>query len=318
MRIQYIDKLKGMAILLVVMGHLAEKSMGITNSVFNLLYGSFHMPLFMFLSGIFAYKSFRNYNFEEINLFIQKKFFRVLIPFISVGCIYSFVYSNNPINVYIDKIDNYWFLPALFMCMILGLFGNLLSNKITHYYTKNKTFINLISWLIIYFILCVTYVMRFDFPYFLITLKMFPFFMFGAFYSESVKVKNIVNNSNFAFSLCLIIAILLLYYWDYLPHPISWTGALMIIVFTQLFIKYDIKIPNALSLIGKYSLEIYIFHWFFLPSLPGIKFYIESPCAKTLDNGNLVLIILLTLLLAIPVILLCIGTSIIFKKSHFL
>src|SRR5574344_1233869 len=81
MRIQYIDKLKGMAILLVVMGHLAEKSMGITNSVFNLLYGSFHMPLFMFLSGIFAYKSFRNYNFEEINLFIQKKFFRVLIPF---------------------------------------------------------------------------------------------------------------------------------------------------------------------------------------------------------------------------------------------
>lgn len=55
-RITYIDALKGLAIILVVWGHVAEKSMGVEVMPFNRMYGSFHMPLFIFLSGLFAYK----------------------------------------------------------------------------------------------------------------------------------------------------------------------------------------------------------------------------------------------------------------------
>ena len=41
--------------------HVAEISMNITATPFNIFKGSFHMPLFMFLSGIFAFKSFKRY-----------------------------------------------------------------------------------------------------------------------------------------------------------------------------------------------------------------------------------------------------------------
>lgn len=85
MRIDYIDKLKGFAILFVVMGHVVEKSLTINNTPFNSFYGSFHMPLFMFLSGIFAYKSFKSFNTNEYASFFKKKALRILVPFLTIG-----------------------------------------------------------------------------------------------------------------------------------------------------------------------------------------------------------------------------------------
>lgn len=85
MRISYVDKLKGFAILFVVMGHVTEYGLGVKNSPFNLFYFSFHMPLFMFLSGLFAFKSFNKWNLSESLLFIRKKTLRILLPFFVVG-----------------------------------------------------------------------------------------------------------------------------------------------------------------------------------------------------------------------------------------
>jgi fucose 4-O-acetylase-like acetyltransferase len=84
-RIQYIDALKGFAIVWVVLGHIAEHSFDIKTTEFNHFYASFHMPLFMFLSGIFALNSFRHYNASEGLLFLRKKTLRILIPFAVIG-----------------------------------------------------------------------------------------------------------------------------------------------------------------------------------------------------------------------------------------
>ncbi len=49
-RVQYIDRLKGLAIILVVMGHIfgfSQPEDGINTFIYT-----FHMPLFMFLSGL--------------------------------------------------------------------------------------------------------------------------------------------------------------------------------------------------------------------------------------------------------------------------
>lgn len=48
-RITYIDALKGLAIILVLWGHIAEISMRIGYPPFFGMYTSFHMPLFFFL-----------------------------------------------------------------------------------------------------------------------------------------------------------------------------------------------------------------------------------------------------------------------------
>lgn len=50
-RIDYIDRLKGLAIALVVMGHVYLFSYNHSSSVIPNVIGSFHMALFMFLSG---------------------------------------------------------------------------------------------------------------------------------------------------------------------------------------------------------------------------------------------------------------------------
>lgn len=51
-RLDYIDKLRGFAILLVVMGHLylPYTAQGNSHPVAEMIY-SFHMPLFFFISG---------------------------------------------------------------------------------------------------------------------------------------------------------------------------------------------------------------------------------------------------------------------------
>lgn len=85
MRIEYIDKLKGLAIILVVMGHVAEKGIGINDTPFNIFYSSFHMPLFMFLSGIFAYKSFKKCDVAEFVTFLKKKTLRLILPLLTIG-----------------------------------------------------------------------------------------------------------------------------------------------------------------------------------------------------------------------------------------
>ena len=83
-RVDYIDKLKGFAIILVVMGHVLEWGMGISDSPANLFYSSFHMPLFIIVSGMF----YREKNFKDFIVNIIKK---LILPYIIVILITGFV-----------------------------------------------------------------------------------------------------------------------------------------------------------------------------------------------------------------------------------
>lgn len=54
-RINYIDRMKGMAILVVVLAHVFLFSLDMENSLVFRFCASFEMPLFMFVSGFVAY-----------------------------------------------------------------------------------------------------------------------------------------------------------------------------------------------------------------------------------------------------------------------
>lgn len=56
-RLEYIDRIKGFAILLVVIGHVYIFSFGVTDTLVYKVIASFHMHLFMFISGFVAYVS---------------------------------------------------------------------------------------------------------------------------------------------------------------------------------------------------------------------------------------------------------------------
>ena len=115
-RIDFVDNARGIAMLLVILGHCQLSS---DCTIEKLIY-SFHMPLFFFLSGMFATSSNRVGNVWEG---VKKKAKRILIPQIAVcllGIIQpliNFVVNKSPLDyMYTFSFFRWWFLPTLFLC----------------------------------------------------------------------------------------------------------------------------------------------------------------------------------------------------------
>lgn len=130
-RIRQIDIVKGIAIILVVIGHSIPDAMavgGIANPYVRLLHSiiySFHMPLFFIISGYFL----KTDHMEGIGQLIWKKFNRLMVPYFFVGLTYApfkFLlskFANDPLKVgdmwkiLIGKNPDgeLWFLYSLFI-----------------------------------------------------------------------------------------------------------------------------------------------------------------------------------------------------------
>lgn len=95
---------------------------------------SFHMPLFMALSGALFYKQFQVGKFKCLFELIRNKFYRLMIPFLVVTCFYSVPikclsgYFKESTNIYKDVFagqvllqgnSHLWFLEALFVIFAL-------------------------------------------------------------------------------------------------------------------------------------------------------------------------------------------------------
>lgn len=91
LRISYIDQLKGIAILLVVLGHVIGYNNCENSFLWRFIY-SFHMPLFMFISGYVAQMTFRieNFGWNEVSSFMIKKFRTLLLPMVTWGIVIPF------------------------------------------------------------------------------------------------------------------------------------------------------------------------------------------------------------------------------------
>ena len=133
-----IDIVKGMAIILVVYGHVIEHGMApqgrdfFLNPVFKVIY-TFHMPLFVFISGYLMALSLGRRPPLEV---FKRKFDSLLVPFVSLtilGIIVSYglniIFANNMgvVNFLQDLLDqlllkpSVWFLFTLFIlnCLLL-------------------------------------------------------------------------------------------------------------------------------------------------------------------------------------------------------
>lgn len=84
-----VDALRGVAVLAVLLGHAIQRGLVInyeTNIVFKIIY-SFHMPLFMLVSGYSLYKYTKKYDIT----FLKRRFFRLIIPTIVWSYLIYFV-----------------------------------------------------------------------------------------------------------------------------------------------------------------------------------------------------------------------------------
>ena len=78
-RIEWLDNLRAIAIFFVVLGH----TVGLPEAVERLIF-SFHMPIFFWISGVFAKESIRD---ESFTGFISKRWRKRLIPYFSFSVI---------------------------------------------------------------------------------------------------------------------------------------------------------------------------------------------------------------------------------------
>lgn len=117
-RIKWIDALKLFAIFLVLWGHSVQylsSAPYAENPLFRTIY-SFHMPLFMMLSG-FLGGTLLSRNIREV---VRDKGRRLLVPVVSFGMLWGLLdIPDAPRRIVVFWIDSLWFLKSAFLCVVI-------------------------------------------------------------------------------------------------------------------------------------------------------------------------------------------------------
>ena len=282
-----IDIIKGVAIILVLIGHVIQFASGAEyrssgafydNILFKVIY-SFHMPLFMVVSGFLFHHSVISKSPWTV---IWDKIKALLLPIFSFAFI-VWLFRFNSQYSFLDQIRNYlsvtrftlWFLWALFYSSIGVLVG--------HYLFKD----NVIVWLVLILASFLTPDKWFSELY----KFTFPCFLFGFYVKKQAWMPFFKRNICFILPICsvLFIAGLLFYNVDCFVYMSGcnilsdgridfrqlWldvyrimVGLLGSIVFTSLMfilirrIK-DSKLAQLLAKVGMNTMGIYCFQTFF-------------------------------------------------------
>lgn len=135
-RIEYIDILRAIAIILVIVGHIPYS--GFNQELHKWIY-AFHIPLFFFVSG--ASLSFTNYTSLNLKANFKKRLTRVYLPYliwaivlalpnISLQTIPKILYGTHQSIASVSN-SSLWFLPVLF-------FATVFMDVILYYFHKKN------------------------------------------------------------------------------------------------------------------------------------------------------------------------------------
>lgn len=129
-RLHYMDMLKGIAIFMVVMGHVLYFGIqgSSSSSLFHLL-AETHMPIFFFISGWFSYKQTHSYRIALPN--IGRRAMQLIVPMVIVSTMYCIsqidCFSLDNIAESIGSLwsngskSGYWFTLVLFYIIVFYL-----------------------------------------------------------------------------------------------------------------------------------------------------------------------------------------------------
>lgn len=341
-RIEYIDALRGLTMILVVFSHVELSGFEIKNPTFiNSLFMSFRMPLFFWVSGFIAYKASIEWNWQTWLQMSKKKVLIQLIPTLFFGLIATYAYFNLDFKAFISSNGKlgYWFTIALLEIFLIVYTTNVcLYNKDpkTH---RLRMFIALI---LISGILFLTKIALKINPTlneiantlsFHHTFNYFQYFAFGYICSMYKEEFNKILESKYFSAITITLFAALFYAKRFHISAIAGDGMdiyrmldillEMIIGYFGLLIVYntfktyqdsftqDKKIGRALQFIGKRTLDIYIIHNFFIPRLPQIA-------NMMLDGKNTILELCLGLVISLVVIGMCLILSNIIRTSPVL
>lgn len=319
-RIKYIDRMKGFAILLVVMGHVYLFSLGQSRCVMYDVIGSFHMPLFMFLSGMVAVKGITPPYWTLSQL--RHKLLGLLIPMSVFGVLFSMTFG--PIDTFAEFCDRvmgfvnspnklgYWYLMSLAVFYLsLQLFRiNKSNSKVV------EVFIAFGTWLAFY---CGwKWTAQTHDPLCLLNCGNFYFFfILGVFCSKYGLIDKMMRH-NILFTMGLMGYMVLFdfvapfhAFGSIVKHIVLPLCALLVVI--PLFVKREHEssfVECQLEYIGKNSLDIYVLHYFLITNinLDVVDEWLQM-------SGNLFLSIMMTSFLSIVIAYVCVGVGNALRQS---
>lgn len=200
-RIHYLDLIKFFAIYIVILGHAIQYiGKGFWhNPLWELIY-SFHMALFMIMSGYFFSSSLK----LSVGTFLKKKAVQLLLPslvwYLLLCLLYHFInpFLKEDIALKFDLhglVNSFWFLKCVFGCYLVAWF--------TLKLIKNELAAALLSSVI----LCIV-----PFGSLVAINFLLPFFWIGFFYRKYREA--IESNASFWWGVSLVLFVFSLVFWQ--------------------------------------------------------------------------------------------------------
>jgi peptidoglycan/LPS O-acetylase OafA/YrhL len=298
------DYARGVTIFMIVLHHFYarfyESPEGHADAFVSLLCDVCPLPIFMYVSGLFAQKSINKYTLSS---FVINKAIRLFLPFTSFLLIWFLIKPEKYPTILLDNFkDGYWFTFVLFEIMAVIACMNYLARR-----SENKTLC-----LSILFFAIIT-IFKLLFPHENIINGLFsvnllwhyiPFFIIGFF---SHRLSFLFKTKNSPIYLLIFILSFAFYYQHQAASLIPVCNLSCLLFLITIFKNGIRPLEGLLSYIGVYSLEIYLLHFF---ARLGIT-YIPS-------TDNIVLELLSNILLSITAIILSIYLSKLLKRSRLL
>lgn len=324
-RLEYIDRLKGIAMLLVVIGHIIVFcGLGYENTFIRHI-TMMNMPLFYFLNGLVL----KDVNgIKNGTKFLLSKSQQLLLPFFVWGWL-MVLYRN---ATYLDFIQNYWkfgywYLIVLFEFLIVHVILNIINQLVNK---QSKWWLDLCLFLCIW--AGVRYAGKFiperlniimDYWQFLAYL---PFFYMGTFFRRYSLTDKMISRS------ALTMTILLL---TLLPVYLLWKSEIftsvtdiilpvnIILILLMIFCLYEkeidgqsnriFTIANLSGNIGKHTFSIYMMQFFLFRY---INF--QDIFTSLYASGNYLLILFIASVTAVVLCYICIFCESVISKSWVL
>ncbi len=307
-RLYYFDMLKGLAIFLVVMGHVLTMCIREIDRAFLFKFiGQVHMPLFFFISGYFTYKYIGEETFIVPSFW--KRFRRLVIPGVICGLIWMIYFPHSGLHSPLDMSwsgmwlsqykNGYWFTITLFEILLLyGAVSVLLSRL-------KSTMVQILIVVAVWFLLITVGESNVGSAlYNLLSMELvtafFPAFMAGVFARKfSGWFQRTVSRPQ-VYTVALIVSGILIYGlsypWEFpmihrlvfmisaplLHIALAVVGIALVKPWSEFAYSSDAssfqrRFASLWTYIGNRSLSVYLLHYFFLFPMP----FLQDPLRAT-------------------------------------